>query len=317
MGNKQDKITGKGGISATVIADSISPTGVRLTTLEIEVHRMVWSEFMTHRMLSRNAASTRAVPVAKVIEMVKQHPAMPTHWGANNPGMKSNAELDPMRQQAAEAVWLAMRDEVVRYTSVLSNKEGINGHKQWTGRVLEPFTMIKAVVSATELNNFFHLRDHPDAQPEIRQLAIVMKEALDKSTPTCLSPGQWHLPYVMYNQLTNSYWADENTEVDLETAKKISASCCAQVSYRNLDTSVEKALAIFDMLNLNNNSGQPAHASPIEHQATPMSTLNRTSPGAEWEPGITHIDRAGTYWSGNFRGWIQNRQLYANESVKG
>jgi hypothetical protein len=56
--------------STKILADSISPDGVRLTTLEVVMPRIVLAEFNTHRMLSRNSASSRAIPIEKMIRMV-------------------------------------------------------------------------------------------------------------------------------------------------------------------------------------------------------------------------------------------------------
>lgn len=171
---------GKGGISARVIADSVSPDNIRITTFELEYPRFIHSEFMTHRLFSRNSSSTRAIPVSKMIELIEENPAMPIHWGENNPGMQSNKELDPTRKQAAEGLWKSCLNSVISHVKVMSDKIGINGHKQWVGRWLEPATFMKVVVTATEYNNFFWLRDHADAQPEIRELARVMKQAFEQ-----------------------------------------------------------------------------------------------------------------------------------------
>jgi hypothetical protein len=311
-----EKVEGKNGISATIIADSISGAGIRLITYEVVAHRYIWAEMMTHRKFSRNAASTRAVPVKTVIEMVRAQPAIPTHWGMNNPGMQSKAELTGHALLAAEDTWRWLSEEVCKYVSILSDPISINGHKQWAGRPLEPFSMIKAVITATDYENFFALRRHTDAAPEIKELANVMYEAREKSTPVMLEPGQWHIPYVEYDPETNVYSVD-GTMIDLDTARRVSASCCAQVSYRRLDTSIEKTEKIYSMLHLGDDSGEPAHASPTEHQGTPIGQHSTVGDPSTWTDGITHMDRSRQLWSGNFRGWIQFRQLIPNESVPG
>ena len=115
-------------------------------------------------------------------------------------------------------------------------------------------------------------------------------------------------------------WIDEETMVDLETAKMISVSCCAQVSYRKLDDSIEKAKKIYSMLNISS-TDKPSHASPCEHQATPMlkssyeDYTNLSHLHESWEDGITHVRKNGSLWSGNLQGWIQERQLISNEAV--
>lgn len=309
------EVIGACGISAKVIADSVY-NNIRMTTFEFTFPRIILAEVNTHRMLSKNAASTRAVPVESILKMVEESPAMMVHWGKNNPGMSSKEELIGLPLEAAKQTWIAASKAAISWAKVLTDKLGINGHKQWAGRVLEPWTMTKQVISGTEWANFFWLRDHDDAQPEFRELARCAKEAMDKSIPVAMQPGEWHLPYVPFKD--GEYWLDEYTTVDLETAKKVSVSCCAQVSYRKLDDSTEKAHKIFSMLNIGSET-KPCHASPLEHQATPMcaydeeNSLSSAFP-ATWEEGVTHMKRNGTLWSGNLQGWIQYRQLIPNES---
>jgi hypothetical protein len=301
------------GISATIIKDSIAPDGIRLITFELEYPRFIHSEVMTHCMLEKNAASSRAVPVESALAMIEATPAMPVEWGANNPGMVSKTLLDPTRQEAAEGLWLSAMKSVVSYARVMADKSGINAHKQIVNRMCEPWVTMKTIMSGTEWSNFFWLRYHPDADPTFQALARAMYDAMQASIPTLLQPGQWHLPYVDFD---GTNYSTAGQVVDLETAKKISASCCAQISYRRLDDSVEKALKIYDMLNIGSNE-KPAHASPLTHQGTPMqamnSEVNNGSVGT-WEPGVTHMRRNGSLWSGKFQSWIQYRQLVPNEA---
>jgi hypothetical protein len=220
--------------------------------------------------------------------MISQDPAMPVHWGKNQPGMQAKEEVAPEMIEAAKTTWLEAAKNAVSYAKTLA-VEGL--HKQIVNRVTEPFVTMKTVVTATEWENFFNLRYHPDAQPEIFELAKLMCHARDCNQPKVLELGEWHLPYVISHQ-----------DMDLEECKKISASCCAQVSYRKNDDSFDKALAIYQKLI----ESKPCHASPVEHQATPMPSV---PPFTTWPQGITHRDRVGRYWSNNFMGWIQNRAL--------
>lgn len=305
-------------ISVKIIADSISPQGVRLTTFELEYPRMIHAEVMTHRMFSRNAQSSRAVPVHKSLELEYVTPLV---WGKNKAGMSSYEELDETSQRECAYYWHAL----VRYSRDFASKMSEIGlHKQWANRPLEWHSNIKVVVTATEWDNFFWLRIDPDAaQPEIVELATKMKEAMDASKPVPLKPGEWHLPYInivianggMGQDILHYHAGDK--VVDRETAKKISASCCAQVSYRRLDPSVEKALEIYEKLF----SGPKPHLSPVEHQATPMAegdgiigepysgTLNIPQDFTTWEKGVTHATRDGFLWSGNLKEWVQLRQV--------
>lgn len=302
-------------ITAKIIADSISPQGVRLTTFELEYPRYIHAEVMTHRVFSRNAQSSRAVPVKKAIDL-SQDMVTPLIWGKNKPGMSSNEELSQDSVNACSYWWQAAVRACQDFAQRMAN-EGL--HKQWANRPLEWFSPIKVVVTATEWDNFFWLRDDPEAaQPEIVELARIMKSEMDEREPMKLSPGEWHLPYidtcVIKNDLIEAdiqvFFVGEE-EIDLETAKKISASCCAQVSYRNLDTSIEKALEIYDKLF----NGPKPHLSPVEHQATPMNKLYAriSHDDIDFEQGYTHMDARGQFWSGNFRGWIQQRQLINND----
>lgn len=279
-------------IKATIIADSVSPSGVRITTFELEYPRFIHAEFMTHRLFSRNAASSRAIPVDRVIDQVETAPAMPVHWGRNQSGMQAKAEVSRIDKNLAMFQWGVASKQAAAIARELSR---IGLHKQIVNRILEPFQMMKVVCTATEYTNFFHLRDHEDAQPEIRELARRMKEAMDQSTPRRLGRGEAHTPY--YGE---GYWTGISKDL-LQDALSISASCCAQVSYRRLDQSIEKARMIYDRLI--GDGTKPVHASPFEHQAFPI----------EGHPeAITHEDKAGNAWSGNFRGWAQYRQLIPN-----
>ncbi len=307
-------------ISAKIIADSLSPTGKRITTFELEYPRFIHAELMTHRVFSRNAASSRAIPVEKAIGLVLENTARPTHWGKNQPGMSAKEECensvvlttnvrdtDPStREFSREDAWDIARGNAISVAKAFSCA---GYHKQIVNRLLEPFTHIKVVVTATEFDNWFWLRKHPDAQPEIQQLAERMWEAYGESRPFHLDPGEWHLPYFREGAWTP--FIGRTVGVSLEEAIAISSSCCAQVSYRRLDDSLEKALDIYDRLV----NSKPVHASPFEHQATPMDA-DQTAVPYNWQEGVTHMDRQGNLWSGNFKGWIQNRQLIPDNVCK-
>jgi thymidylate synthase ThyX len=252
-------------ITAKIIADSVYDT--RITTFELEYPRFIHSELMTHRAFSRNAASSRAIPVAKMLDLIMDNPAMPVHWGKNQAGMQADIEVE--NPDLARSLWMRARD---RAALIAREMIELGVHKQVANRLLEPFQHIKVVLTATELENFFNLRAHKDAQPEIQMLAVEMREAMKLSTPRQLNIGEWHLPYVNADMIAN---------FGLEACKKISASCCAQVSYRLLDDSLDKALDVYQRLV----EAKPIHASPFEHQATPDATAKN-----------------------NFLGWRQLRQ---------
>lgn len=302
-------------ISAKVIADSVSPAGDRITTFELEYPRWIHGELMTHRVFSRNAMSSRAVPIDKMLDQVWNDPAMPVEWGKNQSGMqaKEKFELD-YEIATCEFLWKQAAKAAVDQAKRLQAK-GL--HKQLVNRVLEPFQLMKTVVTATEWDNFFWLRCHPDAQPEIRKLADCMGSAKDQSTPEVLKTEEWHTPYVSHFRASDGDAALEyhsnNLGLSVEDALKVSASCCAQVSFRFCDDSIDKALRIYDRLV----ESTPVHASPFEHQATPMIEPEGDQLASlHIERGVTHMDRNLAMWSGNFKGWIQYRQLINNNVCK-
>ena len=287
-------------ITAKIIADSYSAiNGKRITTFELQYPRFIHSELMTHRLFSRNAMSSRAVPIEKMIEQVRSDPAKPIHWGKNQSGMQSKQQLDGFELDIVQALWENSANEVAHTAKQMSQQ---GAHKQIVNRILEPFQLMKTVLTATEFDNFFWLRKHEDAQPEIKELAERMYEQLEwnKLLTVELDSGDWHTPYY-----EAGYWLKES-ETPLEDALAISSSCCAQVSYRLLDDSIEKARKVYQRLV----ESTPVHASPFEHQATPIEFDGaNTTNGFIWEEGVTSIDRNGDFWSGNFKSWIQYRQL--------
>ena len=295
-------------IKATIIADSVSAhTGQYITTFELEYPRFIHSELMTHRQFSRNAASSRAIPIDKMIEQVIYNTAMPVQWGLNQSGMQAKDEQ--ANTDACKEAWCNARDSAIHHAYQLKN---LGLHKQIVNRVLEPFQMMKTLVTATSFDNFFNLRCHRDAQPEIKQLADLMYEAMQESEQEVLYAGEWHTPYVKHirtndNDTLKYYILDNNDGMKFltkEEAIKISCSCVAQVSYRKNDTSIQKALSIYDKLV----NSEPVHASAFEHCATPLSR--------ETQDGVTHIRVDGIPCSGNFERWVQYRQLIKNHECR-
>jgi len=301
-------------INATIIADSVNNNNNRITTFEIEFHRFILPELLTHRLFSRNTSSSRAIPVLTQIKQVWNNPATPIYWGCNQAGMQANSELTGISKWFARTLWNTA-SKFAAILAYLTAKAKL--HKQITNRILEPFVLVKMVLTATEFDNFFYLRCHKDAQPEIKELADKMYTQYHKSNPTPLEIGEWHLPYI--RRMPNfdlgilEYWAfNYETKLSLEDAKLISASACAQVSYRALDMTLDKAKLIYNRLI----TSAPPHASPMEHQATPMEqpTQNIYEGKVHIEDGITHIDTSANAWSGNLKGWIQLRHLIPNNT---
>lgn len=323
-------------ISATIIADSISQAGIRLTTFQLRYPRFVHAEFMTHRVFSRNASSSRAIPVERLIEDIRKDPAMPVHWGKNQRGMQAHEEHSALVNvravlgvshdfnQTPEKAWLFAMQHAIAFAEAFSEA---GYHKQIVNRLLEPFSHINVVVTATQFSNFFALRDHPDAQPEICFLAQAMKAAMADSTPKVRIAGLWHLPYVTDDNIDEAtrYLLEGRITRDmprweevLAVLQKISVARCARVSYKTHDgrtASIEEEVALCDRLL----AQVPLHASPAEHQATPDIYDPRDEMLARHADDRHVGSLAWTpYWNqpelhGNFTGWRQYRKMLPGE----
>lgn len=281
-------------ITAIIVADSIGEHAPRLTTLQLRYPKFIHGEFMTHRVFSRNASSSRAIPVARLIQDVIDDPAIPIHWGANQKGMSAASETDALVMidgaHSNKAAWLYARDQAVAAAQAFSDA---GYHKQIVNRLLEPFYHINVVVTATQWSNFFALRCHPDAQPEMRALADAIFLAMVNSEPVRLEPGQWHLPYATrfdveeicnysYPKAESSVWPKVLPKYQ-ETLTRLSVARCARVSYLTQDgrtPDVAEDLALYDRLI----GSVPLHASPAEHQATPVGECASNKLDANFGP---------------------------------
>ncbi len=272
-----------------IIADSISKDGVRLTTFQLTYPRYIHAELMTHRVFSRNASSSRAIPTAKLIENSLRDMVYPIEWGLNQAGMQAKDEcLSEEDSEKAAQIWEAMAKCCADGVTMLSElgpidpKTGkpVGLHKQWANRPLEWFGNITTLVTATEWDNWYELRNHEMAQPEIHHLAKLMLAAHSANIPEVIySENWWHLPYITL---------EEKRTLTVDTLLKISTARCARVSYltqEGISPTISKDLELYDRLV----GSVPLHASPCEHQATPAE-----------DP---------TAFSGNFRGWQQHRKL--------
>lgn len=240
------------------------------------MHRFVLAEFNTHRVFSRNSASSRAIPVRRILGRVAEDPAVPLVWPVEKQGMQGGESLEGQEADQALRVWLQAREHAIESATQLAN---LGVHKSVTNRLLEPFMWHTVIVSSTEWDNFWGLRLSPLAQPEIAAAASLMHKAFLESAPTPLTHGQWHMPYIR----------PEDLELPLDKQLKISAARCARVSYLTHDgvRDPDKDIELYDRLV----AVTPPHASPLEHVATPC-------------PEVT-----GHLHFGNFSGWDQLRHL--------
>jgi thymidylate synthase ThyX len=263
--------------SAKIIADSLAPCLKRLTTMEVTFSRIVLAEFNTHRQFSRNSASSRAIPVEKMLKRVKENPFIPERFPVNIKGMQASDFYEPGSAEYAECKqqWLSARDESVFNAEVFVD---LNVHKQIANRLLEPFLWHTVIVSATERSNFFAQRCHPDAQPEIRTIAEMMRHLYHTNEPRRCAQLQWHTPFIQ----------DDEMDLPSEQRIRLSVARCARVSYLT-------------------------HDGKRDHEAD-FALYERLCAGMHWSP-FEHVASASKLAvpSGNFVGWFQYRKEFADE----
>lgn len=275
-------------IRAKIVADSIYKPGSkdyeshRLTTFSLRYPRFIHSQLLTHRAFSRNASSSRAIPVRKMMKNIEDDPAMPIHWGKNKKGMRAGKEIsDP---GGAEALWKSAMLACSKYTEKLVE---LGVHKQIANRLLEPWQHIDVLCTATEYSNFFNLRIASEAQPEIRELAIQMADLYYSQEPQeLLTDNTWHLPYIVKEDLEGLDPIDIN-----DTLRKMSVARCARVSYMNHEN---RKPTTKEDVDLHNRLLESRHMSCFEHMARPL-----------------HI---GEHSKGNLRGWVSYREMLPNEN---
>lgn len=156
-------------ISAKIVADSINVQGDRITTMLLTFPRFILAELNTHRMFSKNSASSRAIPFNKMVESVQNDPFIPIAWQKDHKGMQGSEYLDDThiinfgmgvretQQTAAIKSWLMARDNAIRLANVLNNNQ-IQCTKQLCNRLLEPFMWHTVILTSTDFENFFKLR---------------------------------------------------------------------------------------------------------------------------------------------------------------
>jgi len=305
-------------IKAEIITDSINSHGNRLTTYVLEYPRFIHAEVLTHRVFSKNASSSRAIPIEKMIQQVVDNPAVFVWWGKNQSGMQAKEELSSDKphyeslspKQMAQNIWLQARDKAVDEARALMN---LGCHKQIANRLLEPWQTIRVILSGTEFENFFALRAHADAQPEIQVLAYKMLEEYNKSQPKQLKVGEWHVPFGdrldssrVYDLFKKQFpddaqfdiissvlhFYEENPRLS-EIKRKISVARCARVSYLNHEGNddYEADMKLCDRLL----GSIPRHMSPTEHIAQCQSNSD---------------------YIGNFRGFKQYRYFFDDQNLR-
>jgi thymidylate synthase ThyX len=263
-------------ITARVIADSLNRSGNRLTSLVITLPRIVLAEFNTHRAISRNSASSRAIPFKKMLEQVYKNPFVPTRFQQEHTGMQGTKYYVGDAEEAIQSEWLAARDSAMLQAKAL-NELGVT--KQLCNRLLEPFLYHTIIATATEWKNFIALRAHDMAEIHIQDAAYKVLDALNNSTAKMLEPGEWHIPFgdkideerVLKIAIKNSHnLVDPQLHELFQSVKvKIAIARCARVSYMNFEgkDDYESDIKLHEMLK------ESGHMSPFEHvaQALPAS----------------------------------------------
>ena len=287
--------------NAKILLDSINPRGNRITTFVLDFPRWILAELNTHRVFSRNTASSRAIPIEKMIKMIRENPAMPVFWGKNQPGMQSEEELIGNELLNAKEAWLRARDRAVESAEELME---CGMHKQYANRAIENFLYVKTILTGTEFENFFALRAHKDTQPEFQDLAYKMLDIYQLSEPNKLKAGEWHIPFgdnMNEQRLVDcDAFAKETEGMALGLGdgykdyislfkRKIATARCARISYLNFDgkDDYNKDIELHDIL------AKSGHWSPFEHSAMALSTSE---------------------YSGNFKGWKQYRKTFNEEN---
>ena len=312
--------------SARVVADSITETGNRLITFEASCWRPVLAEQNTHCVLSRNSASSRAIPVEKQLAKFKDDFAAPIVWPREQRGMQGGSNLEDAALDDAQALWARMaaytHAAIEGYVTDHPDAES-RLHKSMLNRWLEVGLWQTQIISATQWDGYFWQRTHKDAEPHIRAMAQAMKDAADASEPRLLLPGEWHKPYWDVNGGHESDWEDaaalvattpessdfneEGTDFDAaaeEIAKQCSVARCARVSYltQNGSRDLQEDITLYERLTSNRvGSEDPPHASPLEHVATPWAENSQyvTMPNGKSMGPLPKL--------GKFVGWLQLR----------
>lgn len=270
--------------SAKVVADSMGPNGIRVTSVSCTYPRFIHAQIMTHRLFSRNTASSRAIPSKSVIAAIEESESPVIFWGKNKSGMSPDEELGGIKKILAQYVWDISKKTAILYAKLLM---WLGIHKQIANRILEPYMFVTCLITSSEWENFFNLRMHDKKGPqqEIRFIAQKIYEAINKSKPQHLQKGEWHLPFITPRDSFNAHkFLGQYGQNLQEVLKKMCVARCARISYlkHGNDFSVENEINLHDRLL------SSKHNSPFEHQLQARGVDERQ-------------------WCGNIRGWWQHR----------
>lgn len=300
-------------LETKLLAHSVGKeNGVHLLTWEVLHPRFILAEVNTHRVLTRNGASSRAIPFLKMADLIRSNMAGPLQWLLNRPGMVTTEIMAPDLAAECDEIWQEAFADALKHATRLNER---NASKQYVNRLLEPFMMQRTLISSTRWENFYKLRNHPDAQPEFKEIAAMMDEIDCNSVPierSCHDSHGWHLPYITPEDWTaaSAYHHDDNLTHKVysdvlpigesyNTTTNLLVMCsarCARTSYKTFDG--ETPPIANDYRTFGKLATDPLHASPMEHPAFPLDD-------ARHDPSVT----------GNFHGWAQLRHMMPNESA--
>ena len=340
-------------INAQIVADSISPLGYRITTYLLTYPRFIHAELMTHRMFSRNSASSRAIPFEKMLKMVEEDPFIPIAWQKDHKGMQGTEYItEPGKISMERKDWLTDRDAAVK-GALAKSQRGIT--KQLCNRLLEPFMWHTVLVTATEYDNFFELRCpklyhasngkyykslkdwnkidseiqwngltclHPEnksqAEIHIQTLAESMWDAMNESIPKKLQPGEWHIPFgdrIVEDDLLPILYKVNAAPGEMAFQKvKIATARCARLSYMTFDGEIDYEKDI----NLHDHLLKSHHMSPFEHCARVMTEeeyFNFYKGDYRYKYTDEEQYKKSFGWSNNFKGFISYRYLIENNEL--
>lgn len=314
-------------IEAKIIAGSISPQGIPIATWVATFPRHILAELNTHRMLSRNSASSRAIPFQKMVEKVQTDPFIPIRWMKEHTGMQGTEYITNENEiEYLNNLWLKGRRIAIEQALLLNNT-GIS--KQHVNRVLEPFMWHTAIITATEIENFTALRDDPGTEIHFQELAHQMLTTWNEYEFKPLKAGEWHMPFgdqidddrlfqaigvtktngwqpYVTLELLNPLIV-ERTKIEIATAR------CARISYGTFEgkDDYEADIKLHDRL------AASGHWSPFEHCAQAMSQEEFYGYVRGWTTYQQYdFEQHELGWCGNFKGWTQYRKLFPNENKK-
>jgi len=337
---------------AKVVLDSVAPSGVRLTTVELHYWRMIHSEIMTHRDRARNSASSRAVPfyrkgksrktaeeirelsglvIGEVVPSdtyeyvvpnctytrIRQDPFVPEFIGAEQAGMQSGGELSGPAREEVERLILEMRDFCL---SRCLRMHELGAHKSIVNRYVEPWSYITVVMTATDWRNFFRLRVHPKAEKHFHKIASQVQQALMASVPRELELDQWHMPYIREGE------GEEVGELLLNGVRKREPCLPLPSGFDEHDSHDAATTEVLKRVS----AGRCARVSYLTHdgkrdfsedlrlfeQLIHPKGEDGKEDDAIHASALEHTCRAVAdpkYRSGPFRGWHQLRKDYPNE----